>query len=61
MILADTSVWIDHLRHGSAEMEALLLQGQIVIHPLSLPSYRLVPFATEDKGLKSSMPYSPSR
>lgn len=33
MILADTSVWIDHLRSGSKEMRGLLEQGQIVTHP----------------------------
>ena len=33
MILADTSIWIDHLRSGNKEMRTLLNQGQIVIHP----------------------------
>ncbi len=33
MILADTSVWIDHLRSGNREMRKLLDQGHIVIHP----------------------------
>lgn len=33
MILADTSVWIDHLRNRNPEMERLLGGGQIVIHP----------------------------
>ena len=33
MILADTSVWIDHFRFGNAELELLLNNGQIVIHP----------------------------
>ncbi|MGD0161725.1 MAG: type II toxin-antitoxin system VapC family toxin [Candidatus Sulfotelmatobacter sp.] len=33
MILADTSVWIDHLRSGNKELQRLLEQGQIVIHP----------------------------
>lgn len=33
MILADTSVWIDHLRSGSKDMRRHLDQGQIVIHP----------------------------
>jgi len=33
LILADTSVWIDHLRSGNAEMRKQLNQGQIVIHP----------------------------
>ncbi|HET8827291.1 MAG TPA: PIN domain-containing protein [Terriglobales bacterium] len=34
MILADTSVWIDHLRSGVREMREYLGQGQIAIHPL---------------------------
>lgn len=33
MILADTSVWIDHLRSGNRELKNLLEQGHIVIHP----------------------------
>jgi len=33
LILADTSVWIDHLRSGSKDMRRHLDQGQIVIHP----------------------------
>lgn len=33
MILADTSIWIDHLRSGNQEMRRQLDQGQIVIHP----------------------------
>lgn len=33
MILADTSVWIDHLRSGNADLQRLLEHGQIVMHP----------------------------
>jgi hypothetical protein len=33
LILADTSVWIDHLRSGNEELRKLLNEGQIVIHP----------------------------
>ena len=33
MILVDTSVWIDHLRRGDAELIALLNEGQVLIHP----------------------------
>lgn len=33
MILADTSIWIDHLRLGNKEMRKHLNQGQLVIHP----------------------------
>src|ERR1039458_200141 len=34
LILADTSIWIDHLRAGNKEMGKHLNQGDIVIHPL---------------------------
>jgi predicted nucleic acid-binding protein len=33
LILADTSIWIDHFRFGNKEMRKLLNEGQIVIHP----------------------------
>jgi predicted nucleic acid-binding protein len=45
VILADTSVWVDHLRSSNPEMEKYLNRGQIVMHPfivaeLSLGSLR---------------------
>ncbi len=33
MILADTSVWVDHLRHANARMAALLWEGEVAGHP----------------------------
>lgn len=36
MILVDTSVWVDHLRHGEAELVDALHQSQIFIHPFVL-------------------------
>ena len=33
MILADTSIWIDHFRSGNKELRKHLNEGQIVIHP----------------------------
>jgi predicted nucleic acid-binding protein len=33
LILADTSVWIDHFRSGNREMSQSLNRGEIVIHP----------------------------
>ena len=32
MILVDTSVWIDHLRNGDAELTRLLNNGQVLTH-----------------------------
>jgi len=33
MILVDTSVWVDHLRKGDAELENLLEHGSVLTHP----------------------------
>jgi predicted nucleic acid-binding protein len=41
LILADTSIWIDHLRAGSKELDKLLNQGQIVIHPFVIAELAL--------------------
>ena len=36
IVLADTSVWIDHWRRGNPRMAELLGQNRIVMHPLVL-------------------------
>ena len=33
MILADTSIWVDHLRLSNAQMASLLNRGKIAMHP----------------------------
>lgn len=33
MILVDTSVWVDHLRFGDAQLAALLEAAAVVMHP----------------------------
>jgi predicted nucleic acid-binding protein len=33
VILVDTSIWIEHLRHGDARLVALLEQELVLIHP----------------------------
>jgi predicted nucleic acid-binding protein len=33
MILVDTSVWVDHLRHGDQTLSDLLQARQIMVHP----------------------------
>jgi predicted nucleic acid-binding protein len=33
LILADTSIWIDHFRYGNKELQRALNSGQIAIHP----------------------------
>jgi predicted nucleic acid-binding protein len=41
LILADTSIWIDHLRSGNKEMRKRLSQGEIVIHPFIIAELAL--------------------
>jgi predicted nucleic acid-binding protein len=36
MMLVDTSVWVDHLRHGDAGLMAALQAGQVQIHSFVL-------------------------
>jgi predicted nucleic acid-binding protein len=36
VILADTSVWVDHLRRGEPALAALLLKSQTLTHPFVL-------------------------
>jgi hypothetical protein len=36
MILVDTSVWIDHFRHGNERLRLLLDEGQAATHPMVL-------------------------
>lgn len=33
MTLVDTSVWVDHLRNGSARLRVLLDAGEVLVHP----------------------------
>jgi predicted nucleic acid-binding protein len=41
LILADTSIWIDHFRSGDKELQRLLDRGQIVIHPFVIAELAL--------------------
>ncbi len=36
MVLADTSVWVHHFRHGSDRLGTLLDSGVVAIHPFVL-------------------------
>ena len=36
MILVDTSIWIDHLQSGNRNLELLLNNNQVLLHPFVL-------------------------
>jgi len=41
VILADTSIWIDHLRSGNKELSKQLSQGNVAIHPFIIAELAL--------------------
>ena len=51
MILADTSVWIDHFRTGDRELSEQLNAGQILIHPFVIAELALGFLAKRDQTL----------
>jgi predicted nucleic acid-binding protein len=53
VILVDTSVWVDHLRKGVAELEVLLDQGRVAIHPFVLGELSLGNLSQRDVVLGS--------
>lgn len=52
MILADTSIWIDHLRSENEEMRKHLHQGEIVIHPFIIAELALGSLSRRTKTLE---------
>jgi hypothetical protein len=58
LILVDTSVWVDHLRRGSARLEELLRDGLVLVHPFVIGELALgrLKKRTEILGLLGEMP-----
>ena len=52
MILVDTSVWIDHLRRGEPSLAALLLNTQVLIHPLVIGELAMGNLARREEALR---------
>lgn len=59
MILADTSIWIDHFRHGDTELRRIIEEDRLLCHPavigeLALGSLRdrgsVITFLTAQRG-----------
>ncbi|HZZ37843.1 MAG TPA: PIN domain-containing protein [Acidobacteriaceae bacterium] len=51
MILVDTSVWIDHLRHPEARLQDLLQTDEVATHPLVRLELALGSIAEREKVL----------
>ena len=52
MILADTSVWIDHFRVGDKQLRMCLDRGEIVTHPYVIAELALGSFRERSKILE---------
>jgi hypothetical protein len=53
MILADSSVWVDHLRHGDARLKTLLGVGQVITHSFVVGELALGNLRQRDAVLQS--------
>ena len=52
MILIDTSVWIDFLRHGDSQVVRLLEENAVYVHPLVVGEIALGRFGNRDAVLE---------
>jgi len=56
IVLVDTSVWVEHWRHGLASLAHLLQQDRVLVHPFVLGELalgRLTPRADVLRGLQA--------
>ena len=62
MILADTSIWIDHLRTGEPGLESLLNDNQVLIHPIVIGELACgnIPNRVAVLGLLGALPAVPT-
>lgn len=61
MLLADTSVWVDHLRHGDPEMALRLREGEVMTHRLVIEELACGALSNRDEilGLLAALPRAP--
>jgi hypothetical protein len=62
VILADTSVWVDHLRRGNARLATLLEETQVAAHPFVIGEIALghLKQRVEILTMLASLPQAPS-
>ena len=53
MILADTSLWIDHLHRANAMMSALLANNEVLMHPFVFGELAMGSLRDRDRTLHS--------
>jgi len=56
MILADTSIWVEHFKKGSRVLAALLDSGRVLVHPWVLGELALGGVSHEALALITALP-----
>jgi predicted nucleic acid-binding protein len=56
VILADTSVWIDHFRHGDAQLTDLLVRSEVLMHPFVVGELALAGLTAGTERLLGELP-----
>jgi predicted nucleic acid-binding protein len=59
MILVDTSVWVDHLRGTEKGLAQLLIDGEVLTHPLVIEELACVALRNEFLELLDALPIAP--
>lgn len=61
MILVDTSIWVDHLRSGNAELTRILSEGRVLSHPFVVAEISLGSLKSRNQvlGLLDDLPNAP--
>lgn len=61
MLLVDTSVWVDHLRHGDKELARRLQEGDVLAHRLVIEELACGRMARRNEilGLLATLPRAP--
>ncbi len=61
MILLDSSVWIDHLRHGEPRLVAFLAEDRALVHPFVIAEIALGSLAQRDSVIEilEALPRAP--
>jgi hypothetical protein len=62
MVIVDTSIWVNHLRQGSRQLEKLLMDAEVMCHPFIIGELACgnLKNRTEIISLLQSLPMAPT-
>lgn len=60
-LLADSSIWIDHIRRPSQDLASAIRQGRILVHPLVIGEVAMGSIARRSEMLSALLALRPAR